>query len=152
MHKGIRNLLWTGLLITAALLAGCGKITGGGSGMAADSLEARVDKHCEEIMASGKKAEAREWMKSPSHIFFKEDPKQVAGFVEEFYNAGATQVFIVDTEEHDGKEFAGGMMLVLPKDPAVRAKLFAVGAKVEVAVQDDPVTDKGQKYLLYTFD
>ena len=83
-----------------------------------NSLEARVDKYGEKIMASSAKAEARQWMKQPSHIFFEANPKEVAQFVEEFYRAGATQVFIADIEEHEGKQFGEGLLIVLPKDTA----------------------------------
>jgi hypothetical protein len=147
---------------TLALLAftfGCGKqgdtATAAGSDpdeQSQGSLEARVDKHGEEVMASSAKAEARQWMKQPSHIFFKADPKEVAKFVEEFYAAGATQVLIADIEEHQGTQYGEALLVVLPKDAAARAKLFEVGARADTAFQNDPVSDKKQKYLYYSLD
>src|SRR5262249_55030937 len=63
------------------------------------SLEERIEEHCEKIMASSAKAEAREWLQQRTHGFFKTDREDVAGFVEEFYSAGATEVLIGDIEE-----------------------------------------------------
>lgn len=157
MKNKITKLLTGSALILAALFIGCSKqqsatSAGGEPEDALGSIDERVDKHGDEIMASTTKGEAREWMKQPSHIFFKENPKDVAKFVEDFYAAGATQVLIGDVEEHDGKQFAGCLLVVLPTDAAARAKLFEVGARADTAFQNDPISDKKQKYLYYAFD
>jgi hypothetical protein len=159
------KLLFVVCLLALIPFAGCGKQSGSSSGSSGSSsadagdgdgsdqpLEVRIDHHGDEIMASSKKYEARDWMKDPNHIFFKEDKKQVSQFIEDFYNAGATQVVIGDTEEHDGATFAGAVLVVLPQDSAARAKVFEINSKVGPFFQEDPVTDKGQKYLLYTPD
>lgn len=156
MRTEIRKLLTAAALVVFAL-GGCGKrastTTGNDSaGQSQDSLVTRIDKHGDEVMASSAKAEARQWMKQPSHIFFKADPKAVAQFVEDFYRAGATQVLIADIEEHEGKQFGEALLIVLPKDAGARAKLFEIGARAETVFDDDPVTDKGQKYLYYSLD
>src|SRR6185312_2119677 len=97
--------LMAGLMLVAlALASGCNKSgsTASGSDIDDDSkgtLEQRVDKHGDEVMASDKKAEARAWMKQPKHVFFKAEAKEVGKFVEDFYTAGATQVLICDIEE-----------------------------------------------------
>jgi len=158
MKYGIRNVIVSMALLGIALCGGCGKqqsTTSAGKQseeQAEGSLEGRVDKHGEEIMASSAKAEARQWMKQPKHAFFKADPKQVGQFVEEFYRAGATQVLIADIEEHDGTQYGEALLVVLPKDAGVRAKLFEVGGRADTAFQNDPVSDKGQKYLYYSLD
>ena len=149
MQKRILNLAAALLLSLTPVIVGCDKLGGGPSG---DSLEGRIDKHCEEIMASGKQVEAREWFKAPAHVLFKEDPKQVVGYVEDFYSAGAPRVLIGDMEDHEGKQFAGCLIVILPKDAAVRAKLFKLSDRVGVQFQEDPVSDKGQKYLYFSFD
>ena len=115
-------------------------------------LIASIDKHGDEIMASTTKAEAREWMKDPKHVFFKADPKVVAQFVEDFYQAGAAQVYIADIEEEQGYDYGESLLVVLPKDPAARAKLFDVETRADTEFQDDSVTDKGQKYLYNGLD
>jgi hypothetical protein len=134
-------------VVISAGLAGCGK-----SGPPEGSLEARIDTHGDEIMASSTKGEAREWMKDDKHVFFKGDRKAIAQDVEDFYTAGATQVLIGDIEVHDGISYGGSILVVLPKDASVRAKLFEVDKRVGPQFQEDPVTDKGQKYLYYGLD
>jgi hypothetical protein len=115
MRDKIRKQLVGSTLALFVFAVGCGKppSTPTASSVSEDksegSLEARIDKHGEKIMVSSAKAEARQWMKQPSHVIFKTDPKQVAKFVEEFYDAGATQVLIADIEEHEGKQFGGGL-------------------------------------------
>jgi len=150
-------LLITGLML-AALATGCNKADSS-SASSSDTdddskgtLEQRVDKHGDEVMASTTKAEAREWMKQPKHVFFKAEPKQVARFVQEFYDAGATQVLICDIDEEEGTQYGEGLLVVLPKDKDARAKLFAIGVRADTAYQNDPTTDKGQKYLYYSLD
>jgi hypothetical protein len=117
-----------------------------------DSLEARVDKHGDKVMASSAKAEARHWMKQRSHVFFKAAPTKVAKFVEQFYAAGAKEVLIADIEEHDGLEYGEALLIVLPNEPKARAKLFNIGSRAETAFDNDAVSDKGQKYLYYSLD
>lgn len=155
----MKKLFTASLLIALALASGCNKSDSPGASSGGDSdddskgaLIARIDKHGEEIMAGTTKAEAREWMKQPKHVFFKADPKQVAQFVEDFYGAGATQVLIADIEEHDGVQYGESLLVVLPKDPAARDKLFQVEARADTAFEDDPVSDQGQKYLYNGLD
>jgi hypothetical protein len=115
-------------------------------------LEERIDKHCEEIMASPRKAEAREWLKQRAHCFFKTDRRYVAVLVEQFYNAGAKEVLIGDIEEDQTAQLGQSLLIVLPEDASARAKLFKIGSHAEDAFQCDHVTDKGQKFLYYSLD
>jgi hypothetical protein len=157
MKNEIKNLFAVLPLLGIIVAAGCSKqqsATGDDSsdGQSKESLIAGIDKHGEEAMASTNKAEARAWMKQPSHVFFKVDSKAVGQFVEDFYQAGATQVLIVDIEEVQGRQFGEALLVVLPKDPTARAKLFEIGARADASYQNDTVTDKGQKYLYYSLD
>jgi hypothetical protein len=138
------------MLILVALASSCSKAGSDSDGKG--SLEARVDHHGDDVMASKLKAEARAWMKQPKHVFFKADAKQVAQFVEDFYAAGAAQVLICDIEEEEGAQYGEGLLVVLPEEKDARAKVFAVSARAEAVYQEDPVTDKGQKYLYYSLD
>jgi hypothetical protein len=115
-----------------------------------DSAEMRMDKHGEEIMASPTKQEARQWLKGSKHLFFKSDSKTVGQFVEDFYNAGAKQVLIADLEEHEGNQYAGSILVVLPDEDSAREKVFDVGMRADIVFGQDPVIDRGQKYLYYT--
>jgi hypothetical protein len=112
----------------------------------------RIDKHGDEALAGDKKAEAREWLKSENHVLFKGARKQLAQFIEDFYNAGAPQVWIVDLEEHDGKQYGGALLVVLPSDATARAKLFQVNERASLAYKEDLIVDRGQKYLYYGLD
>jgi hypothetical protein len=149
----------TTMAIALSLAAGCGKLNSGSQGESAAKSEAaegpntkEIDKHGDEILASTAKAEARQWMRAPSHIFFKADAKEVAKFVEDFYRAGATQVLIADIEEHEGKQFGEALLVVLPKAADARARLFEIGTRADAVFQNDPVSDKQQKYLYYSLD
>lgn len=155
----MKKFLTGSLLIALALASGCNNSNSPGASSGDDSdgdskgaLISKIDKHGEEIMAGTTKAEAREWMKQPKHVFFKADPKQVGQFVEDFYQAGATQVLIADIEEHDGVQYGESLLVVLPKDKDARAKVFQVGARADTAFDDDPVSDQGQKYLYNGLD
>jgi hypothetical protein len=139
-------------LAACVLAAGCSDKSTSVSGSDDSEDIAKIDRHGEEIMASSAKAEARDWMKQPAHIFFKIDPKQVKQFVEDFYGAGAKQVLIGDIETHDGTQYGESLLVVLPKEAAARAKLFEVNSRAETAFQNDPVSDKKQKYLYYSLD
>lgn len=154
----MKKLFAASILIALALASGCDKSDSGSASSDGDdgdskgALISRIDKHGEEIMAGTTKAEARGWMKQPKHVFFKADPKQVAQFVEDFYQAGATQVLIADIEEHDGVQYGESLLVVLPKDKDARTKLFQVEARADTAFDDDPVSDQGQKYLFNGLD
>jgi hypothetical protein len=111
-----------------------------------------VDEHGDEALSKNNKGEAREWLKDESHIFFKGDRKKIAQFIEDFYSAGATQVYIVDTETHNGSVYGGAILVVLPQDGGARAKIFAMDKNVAMAFDEDTVSDQGQKYLYHAFD
>jgi hypothetical protein len=111
-----------------------------------------TDKHGDEALAGQSKREAREWLKDASHIFFKGDRKKIAQFIEDFYSAGATQVYIVDTETHNDSVYGGAILVVLPQDAAARAKIFAMDKGVAQAFDEDAVKDEAQKYLCHAFD
>jgi hypothetical protein len=150
--------LMAGLMLLA-LASGCNKSRSGSTASGSDaddssggSLEQRVDHHGDEVMASDKKAEARAWMKQPKHVFFKADAKEVGKFVEDFYGAGASQVLICDIEEEEGTQYGEGLLVLLPKDKDARAKLFEIDSRANTAFQNDPTSDKGQKYLFYSLD
>src|SRR5262249_55489841 len=116
--------------------------------------EQRIDKAGDEIMASGKKAEAREWLKDDNHVLFKfrEGQCGLIKIVHEFYAAGAEKVYVGNIESEGGKDFAGTILVVLPEDFAARSKLFKIDERVGPEFQEDPVADRGQKYLHYSLD
>ena len=116
--------------------------------------EQRIDKAGDEIMASDKKAEAREWFKADNHVLFKfrEGKAGLVKIVDEFYAAGAKKVYVGNIESEEGKDFAGTILVVLPEDFAARSKLFKIDERVGPEFEEDPVADRGQKYLYYSLD
>jgi hypothetical protein len=115
-------------------------------------LEERIDDHCDKVIASSAKSEARQWLRQRSRGFFKTDRRDVGRFVKEFYDAGAKEVLIGDIEEDQSAQLGQSLLIVLPKEANARAKLFEIGSRAEDAFQCDPVSDKGQKYLYYSLD
>jgi len=116
------------------------------------SLEERIEDHCDKVMASSAKAEARQWLRKRSHGFFKTNPTDVSGFVEKFYAAGAQEVLIGQIEQDRSAQVGQCLLVILPKKSTARAKLFEIGSRAEDAFQCDHVSDKGQKYLYYPID
>jgi hypothetical protein len=151
-----------GLLALAAMVVllslGCedqpAAAPGAGGAAGEAPPETRIDKAGDEIMASDKKAEAREWLKDDSHVLFKfrGGKKKLSELVDEFYSAGAQKVYVGDIETEDGRDFAGTILVVLPEDFAARTKLFKIDERVGPEFQEDPVADRGQKYLYYSLD
>ncbi len=155
MKTTIRKMVTVYAVAACAFVVGCSdekSATVDTDEQSDDSVIAKIDKHGDEIMASSTKAEARDWMKQKAHIFFKADPKQVGQFVEDFYRAGASRVLIGDIETHESTEYGESLLVVLPKDAAARGKLFEVNSRAQTAFQNDPVSDKKQRYLYYSLD
>ena len=157
----MKQLLVSSLLIALVLSGGCGKsqssaisqltivsnVSNNADNQSRNSTVAWIDQQGDKIIASATKSEARQWMRQSKHVFLKADAKVVAQFVEDFYQAGAVQVLIADIEEKSGNQSGESLLVVLPKDPTARARLFEVEARVDTAFQNDPVPDKGQNYL-----
>jgi Carboxypeptidase regulatory-like domain len=57
-----------------------------------------------------------------------------------------------EVEEHGGTQFATHLIVTLPKDAAGRTETFSVAKKAEQLTQTDPISDVGQKYLLFSLD
>lgn len=159
MRNSLARLLIGTILIPGLfVLCGCNKRQPGADGSTStadgsqDTAEIRMQKHGDAIMSSSGKQEARAWLKDPKHLFFKADASVISKFVEDFYNAGAKQVLIADIEDHDGNQYAGSILVVLPDDQAMRDKLFDVGQRADICFGEDPVLDNGQRYLFYTPD
>ena len=158
-------LLAGSALILCALTSGCSQKPAPANGTAAapsspglsapsenQTMAEKVDKHVEAALAAPNKAEAHSGLMSPGHVFFKADKQQVTQLVEDFYAAGAAQVFFTEIAKDNDKEIADSMVVVLPKDSATRAKIFPVGERADGMFNNDPTPDSGQKYLYYGLD
>ena len=114
---------------------------------------AALDKDGDEQLAeTNKVAEARQWLRAPSHALFKGDRQSVIEFVDEFYAAGAVTVYVTGIETLGGTEVTETMLLVLPKDPTARTKVFEVANRFDETIDSDPEKDVGQKYLSFVLD
>ena len=106
----------------------------------------------EELAETNKVAEARQWLRAPSHSIFKGDPQSVAKFVDEFYAAGAVTVYVTGIETLGGTEVTATILVVLPKDGSARTKMFEIANRFDETTDSDPEKDVGQKYLLFELD
>jgi len=147
--------------VVALLLAvsGCGKrdMAESSSGTPTKSEPevvdvAALDKAGDEELAGSNKAEARQWLKTPSHALFKGERQVVSKFVDDVYAAGAVTVYVTSIEALGGNEVTETMLLVLPKDSAARARVFEIANRFGETIQNDPDKDVGQKYLSFVLD
>jgi hypothetical protein len=158
LHSFLRYAAHGSVVVLLCLITRCSKQSTGSTAASSihdgsqDTPEMRMDKHGEEIMASSGKQEARRWLREPNHLFFKSDSQTVGQFVEDFYSAGASKVLISDFEDRDGNQYAGSILVVLPQEDSAREKVFDVGMRADIVFGQDPVIDRGQKYLYYTPD
>jgi hypothetical protein len=115
---------------------------------------ANLNKEGNKYFSATNKAEAKQWLKKPSHTPFKESKKKVARFVEDFYDSGATKVFVADleTSSNGQTEIAKSLIVVLPRDSASRHKVFSVATRASREWWNDPDGDVGQMYLFYVFE
>jgi hypothetical protein len=71
----------------------------------------------------------------------------------ELYSLGAVQVIVVEVDTYDsGEENTGKLVISLPEDQIVRARLFAWNAEHAREMGFDPDKDVGQKHLLLMLD
>ena len=76
-------------------------------------------------------------------------PEDTLRIVQELYEAGATEVLALGIELLDEIESGSGLRVVLPCDPAARARVFEVQARVvrETGSPFEPDLDKGQAMI-----
>ena len=113
---------------------------------------AALDKDGDEELEQPNKAEARQWLRAPSHEVFKGNKQEILKLVDEFYAAGAVTVYVTGITTLGGTEITDSVLLVLPKDTAARAKVIEVANRFWENIQNDPEKDVGQKYLSFVLD
>ena len=150
--EDLRRLLIALLIMGAAIpLAGCS--TTSVSVAKDEKLEAAdEDKQIEEWLSEPDKAEARQWLKSSSHILFEGDKDVAIKLVDDLYRVGAKQVWVIGIAEWGDSEVAAAFVAVLPDDAAARKRMFAIESDFQRLVEGDPASDVGQKYLHFSFD
>jgi hypothetical protein len=110
----------------------------------------------EEHFVAAEKVEARQWLKSPQHSVVPENKQKVTRFVDGFYAAGASKVFMSDIKKLANEngvpvENASMMIVILPQDTQTRSNVFSFVWKEPGAWATEPDSDAGQKYLWYPF-
>lgn len=123
--------------------------------VAGASMIGEVDQMCEEILRSPDAVAAAAWLERyPMSAFGADeegDPILLSLYVRRFEEAGAGRLVIQSAKLGAG-EFLLGMIVVLPADAAARQRLFAIEPELSALCVQTPVTDRGQKYLHYSFD
>jgi outer membrane murein-binding lipoprotein Lpp len=164
MSTKTTTLRITALLLAVLGIAGCSKQS---SDSASDSAEIEApefaskkmvldtDKMAEDVLQSANKMEAADWLKRypKSQIGDDEEgrPILLSAIVARLNQAGAQRVVVEYVKLGQG-ELLAAMVVVLPTEPASRQKLFAMEPELSQLCDQTPVTDRGQKYLHYSFD
>jgi hypothetical protein len=92
-------------------------------------------------LLAGNKKEARAWLREPEN----RRSRAVRALVEQAYDKGAKEVFVVGFDPDDEEELR--FVVVLPADPAARRRLIDWHRESEPDLKD-----VGQKYLLLTLE
>lgn len=140
-----------------AALAGCGGSLRGSidsEEASADpkAVAAEEDRIAQEEISTPDKAEARSWLRDPSHVIFEGSKEAAARLVEDLYNAGATEVYVTGIVEFGDEKLTASLVALLPVDREARRKVFEVEAGFKREIEEEPAQDVGQKYLRFIFD
>ena len=116
---------------------------------------ADIDIMAEEVLQSAEKMEAADWLKRfPQSSFGVNEQGQdllLAPVVAKLKQAGAQRV-VIEYAMLGQAHVLASMVVLLPKDPTARQKLFEIDKQLAPLCEETPVADKGQKYLHYSFD
>ena len=143
---------------------GCSKQPADSSKTAAESdppeitekkMIADIDIMAEEVLQSAEKMEAADWLKRfPQSSFGVNEQGQdllLAPVVAKLKQAGAQRV-VIEYAMLGQAHVLASMVVLLPKDPTARQKLFEIDKQLAPLCEETPVADKGQKYLHYSFE
>jgi hypothetical protein len=108
---------------------------------------------CRQLMANGLCADARIWVKNRNHTLGEMDHKASRRLVERLTRVGAFRIFACEINDYGERgENTGHLVVELPKDKALRPKLFKAIARLaeERGFAGDP--DDGQDYAYVKLD
>lgn len=129
-----------------------GKVTGEHS-TASETVDYQaLDKEAEIDIKSPDAAEARDWLANPEHGIFEGDKAEVIALMENFYKAGCPKVHITGIEKLGGSSVSASMVVTLPSGTSERQNAFNVAKEFSEKHGEQSDPDKGQKYILFTFD
>ncbi len=109
-------------------------------------------------MPGEKRVDAREWFEKHAPSAFAgnrfKTPEDGRRFVELLYEDGAKQVYVAGIEDDpawvkkQGGPTADSLIVVLPKNPAMRKAMFTLQGEEAVKQGFDPSADTGETELL----
>jgi hypothetical protein len=156
-HHPFMTTKLTHLKVAPAILAlllvlGCSKQSpdqseSGRSSSAAKGAATQDDARADEIMKSPDIMEARDWVKRYPNSVFGKEGTPFPPIVERLTSAGAPRVVV----HHFKSSIFLGVVVVLPTDPGVRQKVFALEPELSQLALQRQAQDHGQKYLYYSF-
>jgi DNA-directed RNA polymerase subunit RPC12/RpoP len=114
---------------------------------------ATLDKQVAAMIAEPTTAEAGEWLdpvKYPNHAVMEMPIARAREMVAGFYQRGAEKVYVLEPEAIGNRSITAQFAVKLPQDPAQRKQCLQWQAKCEG--EEQPDSDRGQKYLLITTD
>lgn len=110
------------------------------------------DKQCALLLQQSNRGEALAWLRDPNRAVSHWGKQEAIDLVRSFYAAGATGIYVVDTDRAGNAEIASQFIVTLPTIPSARKQIFAQEAAFEAQYGDDPTVDIGQNYLHLTTD
>lgn len=141
------------LLTVSIFVTACSKQADGDSSSESTEVDYKeLDKAAEEEIKAANAAEARAWLAVPSNAIFEGSKTEVTALTESFYKAGCPKVFITGIEKFGNTPVSASMIVVLPSEPAQRASAFAIENAFSQKEGETGDKDKGQKYMLLSFD
>ena len=141
-------------LVLASFLAVSVGCTRGDTAPGEPAKQVALDENKEAEKDFGEGKEARAWIASADHLFFKVSKEPVTKLAESLYAAGAPEVRIalITEDEVTKKSIGGGLVAKLPTEATARAKVFDAVNKQRVEMDDEPDKDTGQQYVEFVLD
>lgn len=159
-------LMWLALFLPF-VATGCSELPGDplaaeGADENPAELARQEDTEAREMLANKETiAEARKWLteNDEKHVLWKGDRTAITGLVNDLYEAGAVQVYVVEISREGDVEIAANFVAELPGDAAKRLQVLATHNAFwkkyiddEEELKDFVINDHGQKYLIIGFD
>lgn len=114
------------------------------------------------VMPGEKRVDAREWFRSHTPSAFAGNrfatTDEACKLVELLYEMGAKEVYVCGIEDdpewvrQQGGPTADSLIVVLPKDKAIRKAIFSLQGEEAIKQGFDPSEDTGETELLFWWD
>ena len=106
--------------------------------------------------SSDASAPARDWLSRDGHMLFEGDPQTVQTLIDDFYAAGAPNVWFIGIEQLGQASVSASIAVEMPSDSVTRSQILRTEAKFwhDPESEDEPelTDDVGQRYLVVSFD